>query len=53
MFHEINVAQLQIVAIAKEEEEEDPSSTCSGCGRRRRRGESGVISNSHCNSKLL
>jgi hypothetical protein len=53
MFHEIDVAQLQIAATAKEEEEEDPSSTCGGCGRRRRRGESGVVSNSHCNSKLL
>jgi len=27
MFHEIDVAQLQIAATAKEEEEEDPSST--------------------------
>jgi hypothetical protein len=53
MFHEIDVAQLQIAATAKEEEEEDPSSTCGGCGRRKRRGESGVVSNSHCDSKLL
>jgi hypothetical protein len=45
---------LEIVAVAaaEEEEEEDPSSICSGCGRRRR-GESGVVSNSRCNSKLL
>jgi hypothetical protein len=32
LFHEIDVAQLQIVAAAAvEEEEEDPSSTCGGC----------------------
>jgi hypothetical protein len=31
MFHEIDVAQLQIAAAAAEkEEEEDPSLTCSG-----------------------
>ncbi len=52
MFHEINVAQLQIVVTTEEEEEVDPSSTCDGCGRKRR-GESGVVSNSHCNNKLL
>jgi hypothetical protein len=45
MFHEIDVAQLQIAATIEEEEEEDPSLTCGGCGRRR--GESGVVSNSH------
>jgi hypothetical protein len=50
MFHEIDVAQLEIViATAKEEEEEDPSSTCGGCGRRKR-GESGVVSNSRYNN---
>jgi len=50
MFHDIDVAQLQIVvAAAKEEEEEDPSSTCGRC-KRRRKGESGVVSNSRCNN---
>jgi len=50
MFHEIDVAQLQIAAVvAKEEEEEDPSSICGGC-KRRRRGESGMVSNSPCNN---
>ncbi len=41
-----------VVAAAEEEKEEDPSSTCDGCGRRRR-GESGVVSNFRCNSNLL